>query len=107
MESPNRSTDFISVAQVDQTEEFIGVDVPESVCELVSSAIPHVADIQNDVRETISAPSEMIGSSSVRVPILTRNNQINSASPTAKKLNQRSNGKPLPPLTKNAKLSKH
>ncbi|KAK4005429.1 ADP-ribosylation factor-like protein 13B isoform X1 [Daphnia magna] len=94
MESPSGLTDLMSQAQIDQTEDLNGSEMTES------------GHIQNDFRGTISAPSEMTGSSSVRVPVLSRNDQVSSASPTAKKLNQRSNGKPLPPLTKNGKLSK-
>jgi hypothetical protein len=54
-----------------------------------------------DVRGTTSAPAEMSGSTP-KAPILNRNDKVNSASPVAKKQNQRKNGKALPPLKRNA-----
>ena len=43
----------------------------------------------------------------VKTPtIVSRNDQANSASPTTKKVNQRSNGKSLPPLKRNVQFPK-
>ena len=59
-----------------------------------------------DVRGTTSAPSDMSGSASSKVPTPHRNDQVHSASPVAKKINQRTNGKTLPPLKRNNQFHK-
>nr|CAH0103537.1 unnamed protein product [Daphnia galeata] len=94
MESPEKSESATSQTQVDNIEEIIGSD-----------EMTEPAHNLTDVRGTTSAPSDMSGSAS-KIPTPHRNDQVHSASPVAKKINQRTNGKTLPPLKRNNQFHK-